>query len=79
MQIINRSDLRFQVELALRRRGVTVNHIEILPIGAGGGWCIGSSPLMSAPADKIADLVEEVEHELAATYQLRLQEWTIER
>jgi len=71
MQSVNRDELRLQVEFALRRRGVIVNHIEILPIGAGGGWCIGSSPLTSAPAAKIADLIEQVELELFTTYRLR--------
>ena len=68
---INREELRKHVLLAFERHGISVKLLEIIPLGADGGWRIGSTIIASPEHPAVYDVAEQIETELGAIYSLK--------
>jgi hypothetical protein len=74
MATVSREQIRRLAILAFEQRGITVRHLEILPLEHDGRWRIGPTmlPSMSVPAVRAA--ADEITYELGTLYQLERRE-----
>jgi hypothetical protein len=74
MATVSREQIRSLVIQAFRQRGITIRHLEILPLAHDGGWTIGPAMLPSISAPPVKSAANDITYELGVLYQLERRE-----